>query len=259
MEGRRIPHGSCQQQTEAAPEEDQSGQLSQVAASVAGTMQQTDVYTRDRFRLRCMHGGTFMLGLMYLGAVSIYLASMLLVVRWAWRAGRKNSGSIGRGISFAILAVVIVLLPPFWNVIPTAMAHRNACAGDAGFRAFVNPRDWIASHQVDLQAHRGIDPELTSATRETTAGFSRYTYMGGLLAKEERTSASEILGVTLSRLEMRVVDAETHQVLAQAIDYSIGPREDARIWLTRRSCFSDNLHTISQLSAFNQQLKGAIK
>ena len=200
-----------------------------------------------------------MLGLMYLGAVAIYLALMRLIVRWAWRAGRKQSGSIVRGTICAILAFVAVLLPPFWNLIPIAMAHRDACARDAGFRAFVNPMDWIASHQVGIQARRGIDPELTSDTRETTSGFSRYTYMGGLLATDERTSRSELLGMTLSRSEMRVVDAETHQVLAQAIDYSIGPREDARIWLTRRSCFPGNLHPLSQLSAFNQQLKAALK
>lgn len=200
-----------------------------------------------------------MLGLMYLGAAVLYFALMFFVVRAAWRAGRKNGGAVWKGLGFGLIGFSVVFLPAFWNVIPTAIAHRSACARDAGFRAFVDPGHWVATHQREVQGLHGVDPEAFSTSWKTPSGFTRYTYMGGLLAKDDRSTSEERFGLALGRLEMRIVDAATNQVMAQVVDYSLGSTEDARIWLTRRSCFPDDSNPITQLSAFNQQLKGALK
>lgn len=200
-----------------------------------------------------------MLGLMYIGGALLYLILMFVVVQSAWRMGRRNGGSIWKGVGFALIGFLLVYLPAFWNLIPTAIAHKKACGHDAGFQAFIDPKGWIASHQVQISTLRGIDPDATSKSRKTSSGFYRYTYMGGLLAKDERSTKQEISGLALGRFETRIVDIETDQVLAQTVDYSLGSREDARVWLTRRSCFPDDVHPLSKLSAFNQQLREALQ
>ncbi|MGC4395385.1 hypothetical protein [Hydrogenophaga sp. T2] len=200
-----------------------------------------------------------MLGLMYLGAAALYLSLMFFVVRWAWRRGRQNDGSVLKSMGFGALGFLAVYLLAFWNVVPSAVIYRKACEQDAGFQAFIDPKDWVASHQVRIQELRGIDPEAKSKSWKTSSGFSRYEHMGGLLADDHRSSRTEVFALEMLRSETRIVDAETDQVLAQAVDYSLGTRDDARIWLTRRSCFPEERHPISQLIAFNQQLKGALK
>jgi len=200
-----------------------------------------------------------MLGLMYLGAALLYLTLLVVVVRWAWRQGRQDGGPVWKGAALAFLGFLLVYLPVFWNQIPVALSFKSACESDAGFIAFDDPEDWIASHRKAIQELHGIDPEKTSKSQKTSSGASRYTYMGGLLAKEDSFAERDVLGISLGRLESLIVDTGTGQVLGRVVDYSLGSREDARIWLTRRSCFSDDRHPLSQMSKFNQQLKGALK
>ncbi len=59
-----------------------------------------------------------MLGLIYLGAAALYLATMLAAIAWAWRYGRRTGASHGRAALYASGAFLLVYLPVFWNHLP---------------------------------------------------------------------------------------------------------------------------------------------
>jgi len=195
---------------------------------------------------------------MYLGAAAAYLALMFFAVRWAWRKGRMD-GSVLKASAFALLAFVVVYLLAFWNWVPTALTFRQMCARDAGFTVNVTAEDWIAVHGGDLAQLRDVDPNISTKSQLTPQGYWRSTFMGGLLATESRSTHSTHWGMPFGRHEMRVTDASTDRVLAQAVNYSLGSSEDARIWLTRRGCFNESNHPITRLTTYKSQLKEALK
>jgi hypothetical protein len=200
-----------------------------------------------------------MLGLMYLGAAALYFALMFFVVLRAWRIGRANGGSRLKGAGFALVGFLVVYLPVFWNWAPTAIAHRRMCETDAGFTVNVKAEHWIAAHGDDLARLGEVDPNSSTNSKLTPRGYWRSTFMGGLLATETRDTQSTYWGMPLWRHEIRVIDVSSDRVLAQAVNYALGSPEDARIWLTRRSCFDNGSHPITRITAYKTQLKGALK
>jgi hypothetical protein len=173
-----------------------------------------------------------MLGLMYLGAAALYLTLMFYVVRWAWRTGRAGGGSAVKASAFAFVGFLAVYLPVFWNHIPIVLAHRSMCAKDAGFKVHVTPAQWGAQNKEVLGSLRGVDLDKTTASRTLASGFSRYEFFGGALSRETKTQIGRLFGMNVVRAESKLLDARTGEVLTSRIGYAVGPREDARIWLT---------------------------
>jgi hypothetical protein len=178
-----------------------------------------------------------MLGLMYLGAAALYLALMLFVVRWAWRKGRVNGGSIVKAAGFAIVGFLVVYLPVFWNHIPIVLAHRSMCAKDAGFRSQVAPEQWRKDNERSLAELRSTDLEKLSATQTLADGYVRYTYFGGLLASESSQRSERVLGTTFVRTETRIRDVKTEKVVAILVNYQVGTSGDVRPWVAGQTCY----------------------
>jgi len=96
----------------------------------------------------------------------------------------------------------------------------------------------------------------TTKSRRLDTRFSRYEFFGGLLARESNAVKSTRFGLDFWRTESRVIDNSNNQILAVSVDYSVGSWEDARIWLTRRSCFSPTSNPIDLEQVFLSKLKG---
>jgi hypothetical protein len=200
-----------------------------------------------------------MLGLMYLGAAALYLGLMLFVVSWAWRKGRAGSGSLVKAGAFALAGFLAVYLPVFWNHIPIVLAHRSMCAKDAGFKVHVTPAQWEAKNKDVLGSLRGVDLDKTTPSRTLASGFSRYEFFGGVLARETKTQSDRLFGMNVVRAESKLLDARTGDVLTSSIGYAVGPREDARIWLTGYSCPQQAERQMDPAVMYNVELKELIK
>ncbi len=181
-----------------------------------------------------------MFGLMVLGAAALYLGLMFLVVRWAWRKGRGNGGSVGKASAFAALGFLLVYLPVFWNHIPVLLAHRAMCAKDAGFTAYVAPEQWRQQNRDRLAGLKGEDLTKMSKRHEMPEGFSRYEHFAGLLATEERTVRQPLFGIVVYRIEDRVRDVRNGQLVSTYVDYRVGHREDIRLWFGGYGCIADD-------------------
>jgi hypothetical protein len=205
-----------------------------------------------------------MFGLMVLGAVALYLALMFFVVRRAWRRGRANGGSLLKASAFAVLGFLLVYLPVFWNHIPVLLAHRSMCAKDAGFKAHIEPDRWRAlnSDEISRLSKKEVEAEDRKAVgSKLPDGFMRYLHFGELLASEQMASSKRFLAVDVDRIERRLRDMMSGQVLSTYVDYSIGGRDDIRLWIFPKSCFDTNStsHPLHQSTYFQLSLKEGLK
>lgn len=177
-----------------------------------------------------------MLGLMYLGAAALYLVVLILVVHWAWRAGRVNGGSLVKASAFALLGFLVVYLPVFWNHLPIVLTHRSMCTNDAGSKVYVTPQQWVDANRERIVDLRSVDLEKATPSRALPSGFARSEFFGGYLASESRATEERRFGMQFIRAESRLLDVRTGTVMISEVGYSVGPREDARIWLLWHTC-----------------------
>lgn len=200
-----------------------------------------------------------MLGLMYVGAAMLYLLLMWKVVRWAWVRGREGGGSFVRGIVFSVIGFLFVFLPIFWNWIPTAVVHRSLCNQDAGFKLSLSAKQWVDANASTLSALHGIDINKSTKTRVLPNGFARSEFFGGILARESLDQKFRRYAMDIWRQESRIVDARTGTPLVSRVDYSIGSRDDARIWMTKRSCFSRSTKLLEREESYIEDLVNGMK
>lgn len=205
-------------------------------------------------------GDVRMIGLMYLGAAVLYLSLMFFVVRWAWRKGRADGGSRIKASGFATLGFLAVYLPLFWNWIPVVLTHRSLCSKDAGFKAYVTPDQWGAQNRDQFSRLVGLDLEKVIDSKSSSTNAFRYEFFGGLLAEERTTEVFRRYGMEFRRSERKTIDERTHTILTRRINYSVGEREDLRIWMTFQSCFPPDVTQPSdQRNSFIEKLKEQIK
>lgn len=206
--------------------------------------------------------GARMLGLIYLAAATLYLALMFFVMRWAWRKGRANGGSIPKATGFMLVGFLVIYLPVFWNHIPILIAHRSMCAKDAGFVAFTTPDQWIRENRSrlgNLKPTDGLD--WISDRRMTADGYTSHVYFGGLLSSESQSRQQQVFGVSVSRTEIRIRDLNSGAILATLVNYQVGTPEDARPWLAGHTCYrqGDGQAPWILSEQFHQRLRESVK
>lgn len=198
-----------------------------------------------------------MLGLMYLGAAVLYLVLTFLVVRAVWRAEWGGRRSIGRGAAFALAG--LLYLPLLWGGLSTTLVHRQFCATDSGYQELVTSRQWAAKHPALIERLKGADLVASTKVPATVDGFIRDVDFDGARAWDHRLTKAGKWGVEVTRVEQRLVDVASGEVLAKSIDYSTGSQDHAAIWLTRPSCFSQAESPVLKLVNYSLDMKGAVK
>jgi hypothetical protein len=201
-----------------------------------------------------------MFGLMVLGAAALYLGLMFFVVRWAWRRGRANGGSMLRASMFGVMGFLLVYLPVFWNHIPVLLAHRSMCAKDAGFTAYVTPEQWIAQNKERLLALKGTNLWSSKPIDHPPRGYNADSFFGDLLQAERKEERLTRFGILFIRYEGNDRDISSGSLISTEVDYWAGNPEDIRLWLYRRSCTSPTEKSLAdQRQAFIVKLMEGIK
>lgn len=152
-------------------------------------------------------------------AFAIIGVFVLVVLFTAWLC-RTISIAMGAGRVAARIAAIfgasIILVPVFWDVPPTLIAHRYYCAADAGVWVYKTPQHWYAEK---------IGKEPKTATQLVETAEERLHYFKWedreLLAQGLDLESQHIpvfLSVELKR--WRIIDQSTFEVLAEHRDYS---------------------------------------
>jgi len=178
------------------------------------------------------------MGLVVFGVMALYLIVSIVVVKAAIRAAKKRGKTPwhwGAG------AALVMYLIPFWDWVPTVVAHKYYCSTEAGFWVYKSVDQWKAENPGVMEtlvankghssSHEGDMDNFTSTEIINQRVKYVFKHNGPLF-------------IHRWRLESQLVDVSNNEVLAQYIDFSTShQRRQAgwsgwKLWLDTRSCSS---------------------
>jgi len=191
-----------------------------------------------------------MLALVIFGILIAYLAIGIFFVRATLRSAREAGlATKQRWVRGGLVALVFYLIP-FWDWIPTVVAHQYYCATEAKFEVYKTIEQWKAENAE-------VVPQLTYDQ------WKRPIMKDGYLAYElnqrivEESKNPERVYLTVTRDEARIVDQKNGQTLAAYVDFrsgnapiSLGGDRAWKFWLKQSAC-SDNDSSFHRMYAAN--------
>ena len=177
-----------------------------------------------------------MLALVIFGILIAYLALAVYSVRATVRSARASGLSAKqRWLRGGLVALVFYLIP-FWDWIPTVVAHQYYCATEAKFEVFKTIEQWKKENAEVVPTLR-FDPHATPSE-----DGQRRIYKLNQRIVEEGTLAEAVF-LSVKREQAKVIDIKNNQVLARYVDFrtgyapfSVGGEGAWKFWLKRGSC-----------------------
>lgn len=151
--------------------------------------------------------------------LSILLLYFLALLLSGWLCGKlcsiifKQRRAYRAGFSMGIIAG---LMPIFWDVIPTFIAHRYLCSQHSGTWIYKAPEQWLSEkrNQTTKLPPRKIEPN-----KEREISFNwRNLELSRRWLDEKSIKYSAILSINLETY--RLVDRDSHEILAEYSDYT---------------------------------------
>jgi hypothetical protein len=174
------------------------------------------------------------MGVAILLAFAVYLALLLLVVRWAVHRARATGKS---PLLWGGAAAAAIVLPVFWDWIPTILVHEYYCETKTFARVYKTAEQWKAEHPADAVK---ITP--AKSVFEDADGIAR-TRLNSRFVLDREDSPTALLPIRIGTY--RIVDLQTGEVMVEANQVGAGYGSisvggtDWRVfkfWLSRPSC-----------------------
>jgi len=177
-----------------------------------------------------------MFGLAILAAFAVYVTLLFLAVRWAARRARA-SGRSPRLWGGAMAAAI--LLPVFWDWLPTVLVHEYYCRTKTFARVYKSAEQWKAEHPAEA-AQIGPVKDLLEVR-----GTTRRRMLNSRFALDREDWSTALLPVASSTY--RIVDTAVGEVVVEANEFAAGHRRMSerprdwqmpKLWLERDTCGS---------------------
>lgn len=204
------------------------------------------------------------MGLVVFAVIGLYLLISSGVVAWAIRYARRKDRS---PFIWGCGAALVMYLIPFWDWIPTVVAHRYYCEKEAGYWVYKTPEQWRAENlgvMETLVANQGAPSRhepFNDGHGETTT-FLLNDRFHWVVTQQDFSSWLSII-----RKEQQVKDAKTHEVLARYVDFgagnsvknTVGPPGPMKFWLRSSNCFDGERNASLMRQFKNENFKGTEK
>ena len=195
-----------------------------------------------------------MIGLIFLAIIVGYCLLAVAVTRFAFRGAARLGLSPLLQKLFGLGGFLLVVLPVFWDFVPTVVTWRSFCNQDAGLKVYKTVEQW-------KQENPGVAETLTYSDRvdlETFDGGDRY-FLNQRFSWETRREIPKEWGIHQS--DESLIDRQTNQVIAHYRDYSTavygsmtgghgGGLRAWKLWMARNTCEADEHQP--QQNAFGQ-------
>jgi len=198
------------------------------------------------------------MGLVVFGVMALYLVISVAVVLWAVRHAKKSGKTPWH---WGVGAALVIYLIPFWDWIPTVIAHKYYCSTEAGFWVYKTVDQWKAENpgvmetlitqQVPSHKFEGDENDLISTTFWNSRIKSIHKYQGPITPHQWRR-------------EDELIDIKTNDVLVRYVDFSTSQeRRQAgwsgwKFWLDNENCIGGRDKEISFVKLV-EQFKGGKK
>ena len=185
-----------------------------------------------------------MIGLIFLAIIVGYYLLAVAVTRFAFRGAARLGLSPLLQKLFGLGGFLLVVLPVFWDFVPTVVTWRSYCNQDAGLKVYKTVEQW-------KQENPGVAETLTYSDRisdlETFEGGDRYL-LNQRFSWETRRKIPKAWGIHQS--DETLIDRQTMQVIAHYRNYStavygsmtggaVRGLRDWKLWMARNTCEAD--------------------
>lgn len=198
------------------------------------------------------------MGAVIFGMLALYLIISIIVVIVTVRGAKKRGKSLWL---WGLGAALVMYLIPFWDWVPTVVAHKYYCSTEAGFWVYKTPEQWKAENPGEFE-------NLTSFVTKNSAPSERdgdmENYTDTYFLNERFNWIIKHNGKLFPnrwRHEQKIIDTKTNEVLARYIDFSTSQeRRQAglsgwKFWLYNEHCSGGELDQ-SKLRQFRNNFMG---
>ncbi len=185
------------------------------------------------------------MGFVIYGVLALYLIVSIIVVIITVRGAKKRGKSLWL---WGIGAALVMYLIPFWDWIPTVVAHKYYCSTEAGFWVYKTPQQWKAENLGEFENLTSFITK-NSAPSERNGDMENYT--DTYFLNQRFTWIVKHNGKffpNLWRHEQEVIDIKTNEVLARYVDFSTSQeRRQAglsgwKFWLYNEHCSGGDIN-----------------
>jgi hypothetical protein len=164
------------------------------------------------------------------GYLTLAIFAVRGVVRWAGRNGYTKGQRWLWGTGVAL----VFYLVPFWDWVPTVVAHQYFCATEAKFEVRKTLEQWKTENtKIIANLRHDRDAKIVKA-----GPYYRYPLNQRLAS--ERIDPHEVF-LTIKRTEGRIVDIENGEVLASYVDFVASGND--KFWLRTGRCRGESRGT----------------
>ena len=182
------------------------------------------------------------MGLVILLVMMGYLAISVGIVALAVRHAKKNGRTPwhwGAG------AALVMYLIPFWDWIPTVVAHKYYCATEAGFWVYKTVEQWKAENPGVVEAlipYEGPQTQRDGDNKNYVRTYYLNQRFNWIVKHNGKFFPNRW------RHEQEIVDTKTNEVLARYVDFSTSQERRRagwsgwKMWLDNRNCDGGYYH-----------------
>lgn len=188
-------------------------------------------------------------------ALALYLFISIGVVAGVAKYAKKHGKD---AINWGLGAAFIMFLIPFWDWIPTVVAHKYYCSSEAGFWVYKTPEQWRKENPgvMETLVYDKSMPHIQTPYGKATSLNQRfihlYKYEGPFLFNRWR-------------IETEIRDIKSGDVIAREIRFSTSQiRRQAgwsgwKFWLDNANCSIETHRDKESFDKITSQLEGTKK
>jgi len=203
-----------------------------------------------------------MLAIVILGVAIAYLAIAIVAVRLVVGATEKRWSSRRKGVVAGWAVGLAFFMMPFWDWLPSLLAHRYYCSTQARFTVNKTIDQWMSENKEVL---RGLKHDRDAVSVQVD-GYLRYP-INQRLRSEIRPPYPVFLAV--KREDGRLLDIQTNEILVEYVEFttgygsfSVGGQDAWKFWVSTGTCEGGNgnpgLYFRMREQIVEKLLKGAV-
>jgi len=180
-----------------------------------------------------------MLALVIFGILIAYLALAVYAVRATLKSARESGLPPSKRRLRAGLVALVFYLIPFWDWIPTVVAHQYYCATEAKFEVFKTVEQWKAENAEVVPTLR-YDHDAQSVQ---IGAYKRFP-LNQRIGADRKLDEAIFPFLSIIRENARIVDTKTESVLVDYSDFrsgyaplGVGGYGAWKFWLKANSCY----------------------
>jgi len=182
------------------------------------------------------------MGLAFLLVILLYVALLIGVTIGGYHFSRKRGWSLSQCRLAATAAFLLVLLPVFWDWLPTVWLHSHYCSKFGGLTVSNTMEQW-------RKENPGVAETLARPTtvKQVNTPHGRYFQLNQRIRWD---ISVEEMPLWLVRSEHQLIDVKDGKVIARFVDFSTGQSgrslrdfRDFKVWMYRSSCEPEDKST----------------